>query len=49
MNPYALVIIAIGIVAVIVARKGTQDNVVSAFLGRPYGNSTLGAGNKLIA
>lgn len=49
MNPYALVIVVIGIVALIVAYKGTQDNVISALLNRPYGNSNLGSGNKLIA
>ena len=43
MNPWALLIIALAVLALIVAYKGTQDNVVSAILGRPYGNSNLAA------
>lgn len=42
MNPWALALVALGVLALIVAWKGTQDNVISAVLGRPYGNSTLG-------
>lgn len=39
MNPWAGVIVVIAILMFIVAWKGTQDNVISAMLGRPYGDS----------
>ena len=42
MNPWAFVILLIAVLMIIVAWKGTQDNVISAVIGRPYGNSTLG-------
>ncbi len=42
MNPWALVIVALAVLAILVAYKGTQDNVIAAILGRPYGNSNLG-------
>lgn len=42
MNPWAVLLLAIALLLVIVGVKGTQDNVVSAVLGRRYGNSQLG-------
>lgn len=41
MNPWAGLIVLIAIVLIVIAYKGTQDNVLSALLGRPYGNSGL--------
>ena len=42
MNPYALILLLVGITLIVIAWKGSQDNVLSALLNRPYGNSTLG-------
>lgn len=36
MNPWAGLIIVFAILLIIVAWKGTQDNVISALLNRPY-------------
>ena len=41
MNPWAFVILVVAIVLIILAWKGTQDNVISAIIGRPYGNTQL--------
>lgn len=41
MNPWAALLIVIAIAMFVVAYKGTQDNVIAAILGRPYGNSTV--------
>ena len=41
MNPWAGLIVLIAIGLFVIAYKGTQDNVISAVLGRPYGNSGL--------
>lgn len=41
MNPWAGLIVLISIGLFVIAYKGTQDNVISAVLGRPYGNSAL--------
>lgn len=42
MNPWAFLILLFSIGCFVVLYKGTEDNVISAILGRPYGNSTLG-------
>lgn len=42
MNPFAALILLVAIALFIVAAKGTQDNVIAAIKGKPYGNSTLG-------
>ncbi|MGH7239165.1 MAG: hypothetical protein ACREHG_03755 [Candidatus Saccharimonadales bacterium] len=42
MNPWAFLLVLIAFALFIVSYKGTQDNVISAVLGRHYGNSTLG-------
>jgi len=36
VNPWVVVILAVGIVLMVVGFKGTQDNLISALLGRPY-------------
>ena len=41
MNPYALIVLIAGILLIVMGWKGSQDNVVAAVLGHPYGNSTL--------
>lgn len=41
MNPWAIILILLAIVMLLVAWKGTQDNVVAMFLGHKYGNSTI--------
>jgi len=41
MNPWALILILIAAGCVIVAVKGTQDNVISAIKGKPYGQTNL--------
>lgn len=41
MNPWALLLVLLAIAFFIIAYKGTQDNVIAAILGRPYGNSTV--------
>lgn len=41
MNPWALFIILIALLLFVVAVKGTQDNVISAIKGKPYGNTVL--------
>lgn len=52
MNPWAALIVLLSIGLFVIAYKGTQDNVISAVLGRPYGNSALnstdvaGSGNQ---
>lgn len=42
MNPWAGLIIVVAILLIIVAWKGTQDNVLAAIMNRPYKNSTVG-------
>ena len=42
MNPWALVLVVISIFVFILIYKGTQDNVIAAILGRPFGNSSIG-------
>ena len=44
MNPFALLIVVVALLLFVVAFKGTQDNVISALLGRQYGNAQLGQG-----
>lgn len=41
LNPWAGLIVLFAILLIIVAWKGTQDNVIAALLNRPYQNSTL--------
>jgi hypothetical protein len=41
MNPWALLLLLVAVVLVIVAWRGSQDNVVAAIIGRQYGNSTV--------
>lgn len=41
LNPWAALVILAAILCIIIAWKGTQDNVLSAVLGRSYGNNTL--------
>ena len=41
MNPWSFVIFLIGLACLIVAYKGTEDNVIAAVKGKRYGNSTL--------
>lgn len=36
MNPWAGLIIVVAILLFVIAWKGTQDNVLSAILNRPY-------------
>jgi hypothetical protein len=43
VNPYAFVILLVGALALVVAWKGSQDNVAAAALGKPFGTSTLSA------
>ena len=43
MNPWALVIIGIGIMLVIVGVKGTQHNLVPAITGKKSGNTSAPA------
>lgn len=38
---WALILILMAIGAIVVAMKGTQDNVIAAAIGKPYGNSIL--------
>lgn len=45
MNPWAGVIIAIAVLLFIIAWKGTQDNVLSAVLNRPYHGGGSGTAN----
>lgn len=45
MNPWAGAIIAVAILLFIIAWKGTQDNVLSAVLNRPYKGGSGGGGN----
>lgn len=42
MNPWAALIIVLALLLLIVAWKGTQDNVLSAVLNRPYQGGTGG-------
>lgn len=41
VNPWAAIILLIGIGAVIIGFKGNEQNLIAATLGRPYKNSTL--------
>jgi hypothetical protein len=41
MNPWALILLLLAIAFFIVAYKGTQDNVIAAVKGKPYGNSNI--------
>jgi hypothetical protein len=41
MNPWAGVLVLLSIAFFIVAYKGTQDNVIAAVKGQPYGNSNI--------
>lgn len=44
MNPWAGLIIVVAILLIIIAWKGTQDNVLTALLNRPYqGNANTAA------
>jgi hypothetical protein len=43
VNPWAFVILSIAIGCLIVAYRGTEDNVITAITGRPYGNTNLAA------
>lgn len=47
MNPWAGLLILIAIGLFIVCYKGTQDNVIAAVKGQPYGNSNI-EGNKTV-
>lgn len=42
MNPWAGLIVVVAILLIIIAWKGTQDNVIAALLNRPYKDSTVG-------
>jgi hypothetical protein len=44
MNPWAIILGLIGVSCIIVAVKGTQDNVISAVTGKHYGSTTLAGG-----
>lgn len=46
MNPWAGLIIVVAVLFFIVAWKGTQDNVLTAILNRPYGSATVGGAPK---
>jgi hypothetical protein len=41
INPWAGLLLLIAIGLFIVCYKGTQDNVIAAVKGQPYGNSNL--------
>lgn len=41
MNPIALLMLAVGLLMLIVAFKGKQDNLITAVTGKSYGSSTL--------
>jgi hypothetical protein len=41
MNPFALIGILISLGLIIIAVKGTQDNVIAALKGKQYGNSVI--------
>lgn len=41
MNPWGVVYLIVGIILLVIAWKGSQDNVISALTGKPYGSSTL--------
>ncbi len=41
LNPWAVVIILIGIGAIIVGFKGNEQNLIAATTGKPYKSSTL--------
>lgn len=40
-NPWAAVIVLIGLAAVIIGVKGNEHNLIAAVLGRGYKTSTL--------
>lgn len=40
MNPWAIILMLFGAACLIVAAKGTQDNVISAIKGSSYSPST---------
>lgn len=41
MNPWAFLVVVIAVALVVIGVKGSQDNFLSAVLGRPYGQTTL--------
>lgn len=41
LNPWAVVIILIGLGAVVIGFKGNEQNLIAAVLGRPYKSSGL--------
>lgn len=43
LNPWAVVILLIGLSLMVAGFKGSQDNLIAAITGKPYKNSTLGA------
>lgn len=44
MNPWALVVIAIGILLIIIGVKGTQHNIAGAVVGHPAGKPPTSGG-----
>lgn len=41
LNPWAVVILLVGLSLMVAGFKGSQDNLVAAITGKPYKNSTL--------
>ncbi len=41
MNPWAVVIVLIGLGAVVIGYKGNEQNLIAAVLGRQYKSSSL--------
>ncbi len=40
-NPWAAVIVLIGLGAIVIGWKGSEQNLIAAVLGRAYKNSSL--------
>lgn len=41
LNPWAVLIILIGLGVIVVGWKGNEQNLIAAVLGRPYKKSSL--------
>jgi hypothetical protein len=41
LNPWAALIVLIGLGAIVIGFKGNEQNLIAAVLGRPYKQSTL--------
>lgn len=39
MNPWAFIVIAIGVIVIVIGVKGTQHNITAAIVGHPTGSS----------